>query len=106
MAKDQTTPTLPKSAKAGVAKRTAVKTSPRKASFAHVDKDTMFLWKCIKLSPGFKPDWVAVGRDAGKPAGTVQKQYSRLNRKLEEIAAAEAAEEESGEDAAEEEEDE
>lgn len=33
-------------------------------------------------------DWAAVAKDAGKPAGTVQKQYSRLNTKCEKAEAA------------------
>ncbi|KAJ5162648.1 uncharacterized protein N7500_004478 [Penicillium coprophilum] len=73
--KDPTTPKSKgtKAAKGGVVKRTPVKSSP----------DLVFLWKCVKMSTGMKIDWAAIAKDAGKPAGTVQKQYSRLNIKME-----------------------
>lgn len=48
-----------KPVKAGVSKRSPKKTSPTKASpskapTAGVDRDLLFLWKCIKLSGGLK----------------------------------------------------
>lgn len=58
MAKEPTTPkakaTKPVKA-GGIAKRTPVKASPAKASpagisLAIIDKDVIFLWKCIKTS--------------------------------------------------------
>ncbi|OQE47197.1 hypothetical protein PENCOP_c001G05941 [Penicillium coprophilum] len=84
--KDPSTPKSKgtKAAKGGVVKRTPVKSSPVKGSASTIpDRDLVFLWKCVKMSTGMKIDWAAIAKDAGKPAGTVQKQYSRLNIKME-----------------------
>ncbi|KAJ5961283.1 uncharacterized protein N7479_008433 [Penicillium vulpinum] len=53
------------------------------AKAAAFERDLVFLWKCVKMSSGMKIDWAAVAKDAGKPTGTVQKQYWRLNAKME-----------------------
>ncbi|KAI1837100.1 hypothetical protein DTO013E5_3335 [Penicillium roqueforti] len=90
MAKEPTTPKA-KATKpvktGGIAKRTPVKASPAKASparisLAIIDKDVIFLWKCIKTS-SMKIDWNAVAKETGKSTSTLQKQFSRLNQKLE-----------------------
>ncbi|KAJ5879790.1 hypothetical protein N7455_003255 [Penicillium solitum] len=76
VAKESTTPnkaTKPVKAKASLAN----------VSSATIDRDLVFLWKCVKMSTGMKIDWPAVARVAGKSVGTVKKQWSRLNIKLE-----------------------
>ncbi|KAJ5834076.1 hypothetical protein N7447_000102, partial [Penicillium robsamsonii] len=94
-----TTPTTPKAkpakpAKGGITKRTPTKASPVKATpnksgpGAPLDKDLMFLWNCVRMSTGMKIDWAAVSKNAGKPIGTVQKQYWRLNTRIEKYIAA------------------
>ncbi|CAI7631846.1 unnamed protein product [Penicillium viridicatum] len=85
MAKEPTTPKkATKPVKAGIVKRTPAKAkiAPANAS-STIDRDLVFLWKCVKMSTGMKIDWPAVAKDAGKSVGTVQKQWSRLNMKLE-----------------------
>ncbi|CDM34750.1 unnamed protein product [Penicillium roqueforti FM164] len=92
MAKEPTTPKA-KATKpvktGGIAKRTPVKASPAKASparisLAIIDKDVIFLWKCIKTSSmKASIDWNAVAKETGKSTSTLQKQFSRLNQKLE-----------------------
>ncbi|KAJ5184439.1 hypothetical protein N7491_007696 [Penicillium cf. griseofulvum] len=77
-----------KPVKGGIVKRTPVKVSPTKAtSGPTIDKNLVFLWKCVNMSTGMKINWVAVANDAGKSTSTVQKQYSRLNAKLEKYVA-------------------
>ncbi|CAI7631949.1 unnamed protein product [Penicillium crustosum] len=88
MAKESTTPNkATKPVKAGITKRTPVKAKASLAlasvSSPNIDRDLVFLWKCVKMSTGMKIDWLAVANDAGKSVGTVQKQLSRLNIKLE-----------------------
>ncbi|KAJ9487258.1 hypothetical protein VN97_g6076 [Penicillium thymicola] len=85
-------PTTPKKAtkpvKAGIVKRSQVKAKVSHANVPHspIDRDLVFLWKCVKMSTGMKIDWPAIAKDAGKPVGTVQKQWSRLNTKMEKSA--------------------
>ncbi|KAJ5385523.1 hypothetical protein N7517_003434 [Penicillium concentricum] len=100
------TPTKATSASVSPTKATATKVSPVKATATKVfpvkatankpapgaplDKDLVFLWKCVNMSSGIKIDWAAVSEDAGKSVGTVQKQYWRLNTKVEKYLAATA----------------
>ncbi|KXG50638.1 uncharacterized protein PGRI_044050 [Penicillium griseofulvum] len=87
---EQSTPKakVTKSTTGRVVKRIPVKTSSAKTTPGYVpDKDLVFLWKCIKMSTGVKIDWAAVADDAGKSVNTIQKQYSRLNIKLEKYVA-------------------
>ncbi|KAJ5515081.1 hypothetical protein N7463_004633 [Penicillium fimorum] len=92
-------PTTPKAkpakaAKGGITKRTPTKVSPVKATAnkaapgAPLDKDLLFLWKCVQMSTGMKIDWTLVSNDTGKPFGILQKQYWRLNTKIEKYIAA------------------
>ncbi|OQD67071.1 hypothetical protein PENPOL_c004G02469 [Penicillium polonicum] len=85
MAKEPTTPKkATKPVKTGIVKRTPAKAKIPPANVSStIDRDLVFLWKCVKMSTGMKIDWPAVAKDAGKPVGTVQKQWSRLNMKLE-----------------------
>ncbi|KAJ5407190.1 hypothetical protein N7465_008474 [Penicillium sp. CMV-2018d] len=85
MAKEPTTPKkATKPVNAGIVKRTPAKAKiPPVNVSSTIDRDLVFLWKCVKMSTGMKIDWPAVAKDAGKPVGTVQKQWSRLNMKLE-----------------------
>ncbi|KAG0158586.1 hypothetical protein Pdw03_4778 [Penicillium digitatum] len=92
MAKEPTTPKKAiKPVKAGILKRTPVKVSPAKTSSTAADKELVFLWKCVKMSSGMKIDWSAIATDAGKSVNTVQKQWSRLNIKMEKIVSAATA---------------
>lgn len=63
MAKEPTIPKVKakasKPVKSGIVKRTPVKTSPAKRSptkleSSTMERDVVFLWKCIKLSNSFK----------------------------------------------------
>ncbi|CAI7573404.1 unnamed protein product [Penicillium discolor] len=78
--KSTTTNKATKPVKAGITKRKPVKAKASLANISspHIDRDLVFLWKCIKMSTGMKIDWPAVAKDAGKSVGTVQKQWSRL----------------------------
>ncbi|KAJ5535183.1 hypothetical protein N7527_001437 [Penicillium freii] len=85
MAKEPTTQNkATKPVKAGIVKRTPAKAKIAPANVSPtIGRDLVFLWKCVKMSTGMKIDWPAVAKDAGKSVGTVQKQWSRLNMKLE-----------------------
>ncbi|KOS47895.1 hypothetical protein ACN38_g1211 [Penicillium nordicum] len=85
MAKEQTiSKKATKPVKAGIVKRTPAKAkvSLAKVPYSTIHRDLVFLWKCVKMSTGMKIDWPAVAKDAGKPVGTVKKQWSRLNIKM------------------------
>ncbi|KAJ5207936.1 hypothetical protein N7449_002315 [Penicillium cf. viridicatum] len=86
MVKEPITPKkATKPVKAGIVKRTPIKAkvSLENVSSSTIDRDLVFMWKCVKMSTGMKIDWPAVAKDVGKSVGTVQKQWSRLNIKLE-----------------------